>query len=249
MLDDQLLFGRVEERGIAGATATNTEKGENIVHCYYQGTLQVTGGNINDVEHTAMAYIGKWIYVEGSREKSGTLIVDFSDASTVHEDDVRGFIAEAEKCGWNVSGTLSYYGDYEGFMVITDNAIEEVSSEEMAIRKYLDTPSVKAEKELADKAVSMAAYLFLRLVYGKEDYPETVIENLEWVAEELLKDEPAETLAGNLRYELQEGAYGNRTDIISDRLVEFFGLDKEECGKISSLLYTWGSGEAKGEFL
>ena len=75
-------------------------------------------------------------------KKSGTLIVDFSDASTVHEDDVRGFVAEAEKCGWNVSGTLSYYGDYEGFMVITDNAIEEVSSEEMAIRKYLDTPSV-----------------------------------------------------------------------------------------------------------
>lgn len=218
------------------------------MRCYYQGTLQVTGGNINDVERAAMAYIGKWIYVEGSQENTGALVVIFQMPAQ-YANDVRGFIAEAEKCGWNVSGTLSYYGDYEGFMVIADNVIEEVSSEEMAIRKYLDTPSVKAEKELADKAVSMAAYLFLRFVYGKEDYPETVIENLEWVVEELLKGEPAEILAGNVRCELQEGDYGNRTDIISDRLAEFFDLNKEERRKISSLLYTWGSGEVKGEFL
>lgn len=121
------------------------------MRCYYQGALQVTGGNINDVERTAMAYIEKWVYVEGSQENSGTLVLDFSDAGTVSEEDVRGFVTEAEKCGWNINGTLSYYGDYEGFMVITNNVIEEFSPEEMAVREYLDTPSVKAEKNLQTK--------------------------------------------------------------------------------------------------
>lgn len=55
------------------------------MRCYYQGALQVTGGNINDVERTAMAYIEKWVYVEGSQENSGTLVLDFSDAGTVSE--------------------------------------------------------------------------------------------------------------------------------------------------------------------
>ena len=217
------------------------------MRCYYQGALQVTGGNINDVERTAMAYIEKWVYVEGSQENSGTLVLDFSDAGTVSEEDVRGFVTEAEKCGWNINGTLSYYGDYEGFMVITNNVIEEFSPEEMAVREYLDTPSVKAEKELADKAVSMAAYLFLRFAYGKEDYPETVIENLEWVAEELLKNEPAEILTRSLRHELQEGNYGNQADIISDRLSEYFGFDEAECGKVNSLLNTLGFRRSKGK--
>ena len=116
------------------------------MRCYYQGALQVTGGNINDVERTAMAYIEKWVYVEGSQENSGTLVLDFSDAGTVSEEDVRGFVTEAEKCGWNINGTLSYYGDYEGFMVITNNVIEEFSPEEMAVREYLDTPSVSRKR-------------------------------------------------------------------------------------------------------
>lgn len=213
------------------------------MHCYYQGTLQVTGGNINDVERTAMAYIGKWIYVEGSQEKSGTLIVDFSDASTVYEDDVRGFVAEAEKCGWNINGTLSYYGDYEGFMVITDNVIEEISSEEMAIRKYLDTPSVKAEKEFANKAVSMAAYLFLRFVFAKEDFSQTVIEDLEWIAEELITNNPSDLLVRNMKYELREGSYGNRMDIVSNRLAEYFGFDETECEEVANKLLHWMSAD------
>ena len=100
------------------------------MRCYYQGALQVTGGNINDVERTAMAYIEKWVYVEGSQENSGTL-------------------------------------------------------------------------------------------------------------------EPAEPLVRSLRHELQEGNYGNQADIISDRLSEYFGFDGAECGKVNSLLNTWGSDEVK----
>lgn len=209
------------------------------MHCYYQGTLQVTGGNINDVERVAVAFIEKYVHVEESQELSDTIMVDFSDASTVCDDDVHAFITEAAKRGWNVNGTLSYYGDYEGFMIITDNVIEEILPEEMAVRKYLDTPSVKAEKELADKAVSMAAYLFLRLVFEKENYQETVAENLEWIAEELVKEEPAEILVRNLQQELHEGDYGNRTDIIFEQLKIYFGFDEAECGKITSKLLHW----------
>mgnify|MGYP000115549038 FL=1 len=209
------------------------------MHCYYQGTLQVTGGNINDVERTAMKYIGKWIYVEGIQENSGTLLVDFSDASTVCEDDVRGFVAEAAEHDWNVNGTLSYYGDYEGFMVITNNVIEEISPEEMVIRKYLDTPSVKAEKELADKAVSMASYLFLRMIYAKEAYPQTVVENMEWIIDELLEDHPAEILIQNLKQELEEGVYEGAPNAISLVLSENFGLDEIQCHKIIKMLQDW----------
>lgn len=215
------------------------------MHCYYQGTLQVTGGNMNDVERVAVAFIEKYAHIEESQKNSDILIVDFSDAGTVSEEDVRGFVAEAEKSGWNVNGTLSYYGDYEGFLVITDNIIEEISSEEMVIRNYLDTPSIKAEKELADKAVSMAGYLFLRLIFKKENYQETVTENIEWIAEELIKEKPAEILIRNLRQELQEGDYGNRIDVVSTQLKIYFGFNEAECEKITNRLLNWMSAKTE----
>ena len=213
------------------------------MHCYYQGELRVTGGDINDVERVATTHIEEWVQIEKDRENPDAIIVDFSDTDAISEYNIREFVAEAAKHGWIVNGTVPYYGDYEGSMVITDNVIEEFSSEEMAIRTYMESPSVTKETAIADKAVSVATYLFLRLVFSKEDYPETVVENMEWIAEELLSNEPTEILLRNLKHELQEGDYGKRMDIVSSRLTEYFAFNEVECEKLSSQLLHWMSAE------
>jgi len=203
------------------------------MHCYYHGTLEITGGEMKNVEVLAKSELKKSAFVDSSDD---IVYVEFED---VGEDDIRIFVAAAEKQGWFVNGKVPYYGDYEGFMIIVDNTITEYSTEEMAIQEYLDSLSVKDAMEISEKAVSMAGYLFLRLVFAKEDYPETVIENLEWVPEELLKECPAEILTRNLQQELEEGVYENKEEDMISRLNIYFGFEESECEKITKMLLDW----------
>lgn len=58
-----------------------------------------------------------------------------------------------------------------------------------------------------ERAWSSLGYLFLRAVFGKENYSESVLEELQWVAENLASESPEQLLLDGIREELSEGNY------------------------------------------
>lgn len=207
------------------------------MRCYYQGELQVTGGTVDEIENLAKIKLEHAAFAYMDNRNETAVNVEFGDSMVVREGDVLAFISAAEERGWVVNGEVPYYGDYEGKLFVTDNSTKEFSIEELAVKEYQESPAVQKEKEISEQAVSMAAYLFLRLVFGKENYQETVTENLEWLAEELTEDNPADILVRNLKKELQEGNYGSNKDIVPQQLQIYFGFDKADCEKVISLLF------------
>ena len=57
------------------------------------------------------------------------------------------------------------------------------------------------------RALSSMGYFFLRMVFEKEDYPESVVNELEWIADELVKEYPDSDLLSAITKEICEGAY------------------------------------------
>ena len=58
-----------------------------------------------------------------------------------------------------------------------------------------------------ERAWSSLGYLFLRAVFGKENYSESVLEELQWVAEDLASERPEQLLVDGIREELSVGTY------------------------------------------
>lgn len=182
------------------------------MYCYYQGEMKVTEGTeeclLEDVVATVKSTFENYgVCAYRDFNDPEIIIVDFSDSCYVSEEETRVFVKKAKSFGWKVNAKIPYYGDYEGWMVITDNEIEEYSTDEMAVMEYLESDEVKKIKEIAENAVSTSVYLFLWEIFGKEGYPRSVIENLEWVANELAEESPSELLLSCLRKEIREGDY------------------------------------------
>ena len=101
-----------------------------------------------------------------------------------------------------------------------------------------------------ERAWSSLGYLFLRDVFGKENYSESVLEELQWVAENLATENPEQLLVDGIREELREGEYvninaaefskvGNVENAFKqvDISLSFdFGMDKDERETIISRL-------------
>lgn len=99
----------------------------------------------------------------------------------------------------------------------------------------------KKEKEICEHACSMAAYQLLQLLFGKEDYPEPVIEELGWFAENAMEDPQFTTTLG---VELREGLYVDEADpeksleAVEDRLHCLYGYGESEKKHLVSILRT-----------
>lgn len=210
------------------------------MYCYYQGEMEVTEGTgfclLRDVVETVKnTFENHGVCVYKDFNDPEIIIVDFSDSCYVSEGEARDFVEKAKSFGWKVNAKIPYHGDYEGWMVITDSEIEEYSTDEMAVKEYLESDEVKETKEIAENAVSTSIYLFLREIFGMEEYSETVIENLEWIANELVEDHPSEFLLSGLRKEIREGNYNldsaglNEVEFL---LVDLFDLNEEEVAKV-----------------
>lgn len=61
----------------------------------------------------------------------------------------------------------------------------------------------KAEQQ----AFASLGYLFLRMVFAKEQYPQSVVEELQWVTDELMQENPDAGLLKAIREEFREGDY------------------------------------------
>lgn len=202
------------------------------MRCSYQGEFTVTGGKIEEIEKAAKDKLESIAFVWSNEENESEIQIEFGSTGAVGEGDVLAFLAKAEENGWTVNGEIPYYGDYEGKLIVTDNMTEALSTEDLAVREYRESPAVKKEKTTAENAVSMASYLFLRLAYGKEEYPETVVENMEWLVSELLEDTPSDLLVQALNHELQEGFYEGSNAFIFANLNKYYNLSDQECEKI-----------------
>ena len=213
------------------------------MYCYYQGEMEVTEGTgfclLRDaVEVVKNTFENHGVCAYKDFNDPEIIIVDFSDSWYVSEEEIRVFVEKAKSFGWKVNAKIPYHGDYEGWMVITDNEIEEYSTDEMAVMEYLESDEVKKIKEIAENAVSTSVYLFLWEIFGKEGYPRSVIENLEWVANELAEESPSELLLSCLRKEIREGDYNldNHIYVINILLESVFKLNREEVSKVVNIL-------------
>lgn len=213
------------------------------MYCYYQGEMKVTEGTeeclLEDVVATVKSTFENYgVCAYKDFNDPEIIIVDFSDSCYVSEKEIRFFVEKAKSFGWKVNAKIPHYGDYEGWMVITDNEIEEYSTDEMAVMEYLESNEVKKAKEIAENAVSTSVYLFLWEIFGKEGYPRSVIENLEWVANELAEESPSELLLSCLRKEIREGDYNldNHIYVINILLESVFKLNREEVSKVVNIL-------------
>lgn len=61
--------------------------------------------------------------------------------------------------------------------------------------------------ETKKQALSSMAYFFLRMAFAKETYPESVLEELQWVVDDLLSADPDDDLLEAVREEFVEGDY------------------------------------------
>lgn len=214
------------------------------MYCYYQGEMEVTGGTevclLSDVVATVKSTFENYgVCAYKDFNDPEIIIVDFSDSCYVSEEEIRVFVEKAKSFGWKVNAKIPYHGDYEGWMVIADNEIEEYSTDKMAVMEYLESDEAKKTREIAENAVSTSVYLFLREIFGKELYSETVIENSEWIANELVEDHPSEFLLGCLRKEIREGDYNldsAGSDEVEFLLVDLFDLNDEEVSKVVDIL-------------
>ena len=93
-----------------------------------------------------------------------------------------------------------------------------------------------------ERAWSSLGYLFLRAVFGKENYSESILEELQWIAENLASESPEPLLLEGILEELREGNYvildatefqktvnvENAFKQVDINLSFDFGMDKEE---------------------
>lgn len=63
------------------------------------------------------------------------------------------------------------------------------------------------EVSVVEQACSMASYLFLRYVFGKEDFSETVTEEFRWIVNAFGKAQTEPALLKALWHELVAGPY------------------------------------------
>lgn len=214
------------------------------MYCYYQGEMEVTEGTgfclLRDaVEVVKNTFENHGVCAYKDFNDPEIIIVDFSDSCYVSEKEIRVFVEKAKSFGWKVNAKIPHYGDYEGWMVVTDNEIEEYSTDEMAVMEYLESDETKKTREIAENAVSTSVHFFLREIFGKELYSETVIENSEWIANELVEDHPSEFLLGCLRKEIREGDYNLdsvRLNEVEFLLVDLFDLNEEEVARVVNIL-------------
>lgn len=68
------------------------------------------------------------------------------------------------------------------------------------------------EVSVAEQACSMASYLFLRYVFGKEEFSETVTEEFQWIVDAFGKAQTEPALLQTLWCELVEGPYMSDDD-------------------------------------
>lgn len=94
----------------------------------------------------------------------------------------------------------------------------------------------KKNRSASEWAVSMAAYLFLREIFGKEHYPETVRNEMEWILDELESKDPSEILVQCLKKEFTEGNYSCADGKEVDKLAEAFSLEKDDAAHIVDIL-------------
>lgn len=101
-----------------------------------------------------------------------------------------------------------------------------------------------------ERAWSSLGYLFLRDVFGKENYSESVLEELQWVVENLASERPEQLLVDGIREELSVGNYitfdaaefqktvnvENAFKQVDSSLSFDFGMDKDERETIISRL-------------
>lgn len=95
--------------------------------------------------------------------------------------------------------------------------------------------------KLVQNTFSMASYLFLRSIFGKEIYPESVVENLSWFVEALIEGPANKNFRGELKKELIEGEYIDGCEsftCVQNNLIYCYGLDENEAKKIISILET-----------
>lgn len=88
--------------------------------------------------------------------------------------------------------------------------------------------------KLVQNAFSMASYLFLRSIFGKEIYPESVVENLSWFVEALIEGPANKNFRGELKKELIEGEYIDGCEsftCVQNNLIYCYGLDENEAKK------------------
>ena len=65
---------------------------------------------------------------------------------------------------------------------------------------------------MTKQALSSMAYFFLRMAFAKENYPESVLEELQWVVDDLLSEDPDDGLLEAVREEFVEGDYLHTPD-------------------------------------
>ena len=65
---------------------------------------------------------------------------------------------------------------------------------------------------MTKQALSSMAYFFLRMAFAKENYPESVLEELQWVVDDLLSEDPDDRLLEAVREEFVEGDYLHTPD-------------------------------------
>lgn len=65
---------------------------------------------------------------------------------------------------------------------------------------------------MTKQALSSMAYFFLRMAFAKENYPESVLEELQWVVDDLLSADPDDGLLEAVREEFVEGDYLHTPD-------------------------------------
>lgn len=86
----------------------------------------------------------------------------------------------------------------------------------------------------SEKAFASMGYLFLNYVFGKEDYPETVVKEFQWIAEDLADKNTDLTLMDQVQKCLGSGDYIDTKEpeksftTAAIILTEVFGLDDDD---------------------
>lgn len=85
--------------------------------------------------------------------------------------------------------------------------------------------------ELIQSACSMAIFLFLRSIFGKAGYSETIDENLQWIVDALMENPINEIFAATFKKELDEGEYLEECASLAnveENLIDRYGLCEME---------------------
>ena len=76
----------------------------------------------------------------------------------------------------------------------------------------IEEKEICQELNVTEKACSMAMYLFLRTIFSKEEFSDTVKEEFRWIVEEFSKAQTEPALLKTLWNELISGPYMNDDD-------------------------------------